>query len=308
MPDQPCLGTSLAISARLICQRLASRSWVSPEGRKSSIKPCPPMAARAIRHARTRRHRRTPRGATAAPRRAARFGPRWRVALRHHDGGTMRTWGGRFSGDTDARVADFTRSIEVDAALAADDIAGSIAHVRGLGRAGLLTDDEVGSLTDGLLALARDAAAGTLDWDPALEDVHMNVEAALVREDRAPGGTAPHRAFAQRPGRDGPAPLDASGDRRPRPRTARVRARPGRALPNATAPRSCPARPTSSRPSRSCSHTTCWRMSRWPSAIGAAWPTRACGSTSRRSGPARWPGRATRSTARRRRASSGSMA
>ena len=94
----------------------------------------------------------------------------------------MRTWGGRFSGDTDARVADFTRSIEVDAALAADDIAGSIAHVRGLGRAGLLTDDEVGSLTDGLLALARDAAAGTLDWDPSLEDVHMNVEAALVQK------------------------------------------------------------------------------------------------------------------------------
>ena len=48
----------------------------------------------------------------------------------------MRTWGGRFSGETDARVADFTRSIEIDAALAADDIAGSIAHVRGLGRAG----------------------------------------------------------------------------------------------------------------------------------------------------------------------------
>ena len=44
----------------------------------------------------------------------------------------MRTWGGRFTGDTDARVADFTRSIEIDAALAADDIAGSIAHVRGL--------------------------------------------------------------------------------------------------------------------------------------------------------------------------------
>ena len=55
----------------------------------------------------------------------------------------MRTWGGRFSGETDARVADFTRSIEIDAALAADDIAGSIAHVRGLGRAGILTADEV---------------------------------------------------------------------------------------------------------------------------------------------------------------------
>ena len=36
----------------------------------------------------------------------------------------MRTWGGRFSGDTDERVADFTSSIAIDAALAADDIAG----------------------------------------------------------------------------------------------------------------------------------------------------------------------------------------
>ena len=92
----------------------------------------------------------------------------------------MRTWGGRFSGQTDARVADFTRSIEIDAALAADDIAGSIAHVRGLGRAGIFTPDDVKTLTDGLLALAQDAAAGLLEWDPALEDVHMNLEAALA--------------------------------------------------------------------------------------------------------------------------------
>ncbi len=92
----------------------------------------------------------------------------------------MRTWGGRFTGDTDQRVADFTRSIELDAALAADDIAGSIAHVRGLGRAGLLDDRDVETMTDGLLALAEDAAAGRVAWDPALEDIHMNVEAALA--------------------------------------------------------------------------------------------------------------------------------
>jgi argininosuccinate lyase len=92
----------------------------------------------------------------------------------------MRTWGGRFDGETDQRVADFARSIEIDAALAADDIAGSIAHVRGLGRAGILTADDVKTLTDGLLALAQDAAAGRLEWDPALEDVHMNLEAALA--------------------------------------------------------------------------------------------------------------------------------
>jgi len=92
----------------------------------------------------------------------------------------MRTWGGRFSGDTDQRVADFTRSVQIDAALAGDDIAGSIAHVRGLGRAGILTTDEVKTLTDGLLALAQDAAADRLEWDPTLEDVHMNLEAALA--------------------------------------------------------------------------------------------------------------------------------
>src|SRR6476620_10576487 len=103
-----------------------------------------------------------------------------RVAWAPHEGGTMRTWGGRFSGETDARVADFTRSIEVDAALAADDIAGSIAHVRGLGRAGILSADDVQTLVEGLTALAEDVAAGGLEWDGSLEDVHMNIETALA--------------------------------------------------------------------------------------------------------------------------------
>ena len=94
----------------------------------------------------------------------------------------MRTWGGRFTGETATRAADFTRSIEVDAALAADDIAGSIAHVRGLGRAGVVSAEEVAELVGGLSALAADVAAGRLAWDPALEDVHMNLEAALAEK------------------------------------------------------------------------------------------------------------------------------
>lgn len=92
----------------------------------------------------------------------------------------MRLWGGRFADEGDRRLADFTRSIEVDAALAADDITGSIAHVRGLGRAGLLTDDEVRQLVEGLQGLAAEVASDSLAWDPALEDVHMNLEAALT--------------------------------------------------------------------------------------------------------------------------------
>ena len=92
----------------------------------------------------------------------------------------MRLWGGRFSEENDQRVADFTRSIEVDAGLAADDLAASVAHVRGLGRAGLLTGDEVDELVGGLTGLAEGVAAGRIDWDPSLEDVHMNLEAALA--------------------------------------------------------------------------------------------------------------------------------
>jgi argininosuccinate lyase len=91
----------------------------------------------------------------------------------------VKTWGGRFEGGPDPTAADFTRSIEVDVELAVDDIAGSIAHVRGLGRAGLLSDAEVEALARGLEALRAEVVGGTLEWDPALEDVHMNLEAAL---------------------------------------------------------------------------------------------------------------------------------
>ena len=100
----------------------------------------------------------------------------------------MRLWGGRFGEGPDARMADFTRSIEVDAALALDDIAGSIAHVRGLGRAGLLTEDEVGTLERGLVSLRMEVEAGTITWDPSLEDVHMNLETLLTERVGAVGG------------------------------------------------------------------------------------------------------------------------
>ena len=92
----------------------------------------------------------------------------------------MRLWGGRFGEENDRRVADFTRSIDLDRELAADDIAGSIAHVRGLGRAGLLTTEEVDELIGGLEGLAAAVRDGSLAWDPDLEDVHLNLESALA--------------------------------------------------------------------------------------------------------------------------------
>jgi argininosuccinate lyase len=92
----------------------------------------------------------------------------------------MRLWGGRFAADNDEQVAAFGRSIDVDAEMALDDLDGSIAHVRGLGRAGILSETEVTSLVDGLAGLRREVENGELSWDPTLEDVHMNLEAALT--------------------------------------------------------------------------------------------------------------------------------
>ena len=92
----------------------------------------------------------------------------------------MELWGGRFRESSDQRLADFTRSIELDSALADDDLVGSIAHVHGLARAGLLSPDEATAILAGLEGLRTEAAAGTLAWDPALEDVHLNLEAALA--------------------------------------------------------------------------------------------------------------------------------
>jgi argininosuccinate lyase len=100
----------------------------------------------------------------------------------------MKMWGGRFSGNSDERMAEFTRSIDFDRALALDDIDGSIAHVHGLGRANLLSAEDVQTLVAGLEALRGDVEAGRIEWDPTLEDVHMNLEAALDRKVGAVAG------------------------------------------------------------------------------------------------------------------------
>jgi len=100
----------------------------------------------------------------------------------------VKLWGGRFGDDSDEQVAAFGRSIDVDAELAIDDLAGSIAHVRGLGRAGVIDEAEVATLVAGLEEVRRDVESGELAWDPALEDVHLNLEVALTNRIGSPAG------------------------------------------------------------------------------------------------------------------------
>ena len=89
-------------------------------------------------------------------------------------------WGGRFGEATDAFVARFTASIGFDHRLYRQDIAGSIAHAEMLARAGILTTAERDAITGGLEAIRARIEAGQFEWSEALEDVHMNIEAALT--------------------------------------------------------------------------------------------------------------------------------
>jgi argininosuccinate lyase len=89
-------------------------------------------------------------------------------------------WGGRFEGKTDALVERLGESISFDARLAPWDIRASKAHARMLGDCGILAKADVQKILRGLGAVEKDIASGALVWDTALEDVHTNIEVALV--------------------------------------------------------------------------------------------------------------------------------
>jgi argininosuccinate lyase len=89
-------------------------------------------------------------------------------------------WGGRFAGKTAASTEEYTCSLDVDRALWAEDIAGSMAHARMLAARGIITAEDAERLVDGLLAVRREIEDGTFAWDRSREDVHMNVEARLT--------------------------------------------------------------------------------------------------------------------------------
>ena len=99
----------------------------------------------------------------------------------------QRTWGGRFPSRPPKKSQTFTESISFDWMLSRHDIAGSIAHAKGLAKVGVLTKSEAAKIERGLRAIEREMALGKFKWDPACEDVHMNIEAVLVRKIGAVG-------------------------------------------------------------------------------------------------------------------------
>ncbi|GAA2069454.1 argininosuccinate lyase [Williamsia deligens] len=89
-------------------------------------------------------------------------------------------WGGRFSGGPADAMAALSKSTHFDWALAPYDVRASQAHARVLHRAGLLSDDDLATMLDGLGILAADVASGAFVAADGDEDVHGALERGLI--------------------------------------------------------------------------------------------------------------------------------
>jgi argininosuccinate lyase len=94
---------------------------------------------------------------------------------------SAKPWGGRFSQATDRRVEAFTESISFDHRLFEQDVRGSIAHARMLRQVGLLTARECEQIEQSLTEIKAEIEAGTFSFSFEKEDIHMHIEAELIR-------------------------------------------------------------------------------------------------------------------------------
>ena len=89
-------------------------------------------------------------------------------------------WAGRFTEETNDFVEAFTASVSFDQRLAPYDIQGSIAHAEMLAKQGIITPMERNNIHAGLGRILGHINAGSFKWSEKLEDVHMNLEMALI--------------------------------------------------------------------------------------------------------------------------------
>ncbi len=101
---------------------------------------------------------------------------------------TKKPWQGRFEEKTSGILEDFSQSVSFDKELYPQDIRGSIAHARMLGKQGIITEEDSILIIKGLEAILADLNSGLKPWDAALEDVHMNIETMLTQRIGEAGG------------------------------------------------------------------------------------------------------------------------
>ncbi len=89
-------------------------------------------------------------------------------------------WGGRFQKGTDALTDDFNSSISFDQRLYHQDIRGSIAHAKMLGKQKIIPSDEADLIVKTLQEILEDIEAGKIVFSIEMEDIHMNIESILI--------------------------------------------------------------------------------------------------------------------------------
>ena len=97
-------------------------------------------------------------------------------------------WGGRFTKSTNELVEKETASIGFDYQLAEEDIQGSLAHVKMLEKSGIIDQSEAEIIEKGLHIVYRKFLNNELNFTDANEDIHMNIEHALIQEIGPVGG------------------------------------------------------------------------------------------------------------------------
>ncbi|MDB5321021.1 MAG: argH1 [Phycisphaerales bacterium] len=100
---------------------------------------------------------------------------------------TAKSWQARIGEATDKLAASFVESISYDRRIYKQDIAGSIAHATMLAKVKLITDQERDQIIQGLKSIERDIEANNFTFDQSLEDIHMVVEAELIKRIGEPG-------------------------------------------------------------------------------------------------------------------------
>ena len=89
-------------------------------------------------------------------------------------------WGGRFQKNTDQKVDDFNSSIRFDQRMYRQDIRGSIAHAKMLGKQGIIPAADAEKIVNGLTDILADIEAGKIQFEIDAEDIHMNIEKILT--------------------------------------------------------------------------------------------------------------------------------
>lgn len=89
-------------------------------------------------------------------------------------------WGGRFTKETDQLVYNFNASISFDKKFYKQDMEGSIAHVKMLGKQGILTEQETDDIAKAICEILKEVEEGKLEISHEYEDIHSFVEATLI--------------------------------------------------------------------------------------------------------------------------------